>query len=182
MSSLNQYSVRQPKEISVSLVVEEEKLFVERKGYCFSYPLLSSGIFYAPKERKLWIKKCEKTSKAFTGLYKILLGQVFLGVLFSYRRQLNIIGIGYQASVEKTHTDNVCVLKLGYSHLVYVQIPSSLEVKCPKPRIIVIKGINLQRVSNFAQAIRRCRVPSTYKEKGIYLLGEPLRLKQGKKT
>lgn len=182
MSSLKQYSVRQPKDLNLNLVVEEKIILVEKGGNTFSYPIPPSGIFYTPQERKIWIVECPKKSKAFFGLYKILLGQVLLGVLFSYRRQLNIVGIGYQASVEKEKTENKLVLKLGYSHLVRLQIPHSLEIRCPKPRIIVIKGINLQRVSNFAQAIRRCRVPSAYKEKGIYLLGEPLRLKQGKKT
>lgn len=179
---MKQYPVRQPKDLSLSLVPEEKSILIEKDKNCFIFPIPPSGILYTPEEKKIWILECQKKSKAFFGLYKVLLGQVLLGVLFSYRRQLNIVGIGYQANVEKEKTENILVLKLGYSHLVRVRIPFSLEVNCPKPRVIVIKGINLQRVSNFAQAIRRCRVPSTYKEKGIYLLGEPLRLKQGKKT
>lgn len=182
MSSLKHYPVRQPKDLKLTLIAEEKVIFIEKDKNRFIFPIPPSGIFYTPEEKKIWIVECQKKSKAFFGLYKILLGQVLLGVLFSYRRQLNIVGIGYQASIEKEKTDNRLVLKLGYSHLVRLQVPSSLQISCPKPRVIVIKGINLQRVSNFAQAIRRCRLPSTYKEKGIYLLGEQLRLKQGKKT
>lgn len=182
MSSLKQYPVRQPKDLTLTLIVEEKVILIEKDKKRFVFPIPPSGLYYTPEEKKIWLLECQKKSKAFFGLYKILLGQVLLGVLFSYRRQLNIVGIGYQASIEKDKTDSILVLKLGYSHLVRLQVPLTLEISCPKQRVIVIKGINLQRVSNFAQAIRRCRVPSTYKEKGIYLLGEQSRLKQGKKT
>jgi large subunit ribosomal protein L6 len=110
------------------------------------------------------------------------LAQVFLGVLFSYRRKLNIVGLGYQANVEKEDNKSILVLKLGYSHLIRLSIPKNIEILCPKPRVLLVKGINLQQVHNYAYSIRQCRAPSIYKQKGVYLFGEPLKLKQGKKT
>lgn len=173
------YPIRQPKDLSLSLLTREKVLVIEGLKKRFYYPLDSIGFSYNPLEKKIWLLKSKRESKAFLGLSKILLSQALLGVLLSYRRQLNIVGIGYQAHVEDR---SILVLKLGYSHMIRLDVPSSLEVVCPKPRVMVIKGMNLQRVHNFAQLIRRCRFPSSYKEKGIYFLGERLKLKQGKKT
>lgn len=182
MSSSKNYLLRQPKELSLSLLIKEKTLVVEGLKKRFYYPLNSTSFVYNSSEKKIWLMESNKKSKAFFGLFKVLLAQVFLGVLLSYRRQLNIVGIGYIAHVEKLKTESVLVLKLGYSHLVRLQIPALLEVYCPKPRVLVVKGMNLQRVNNFAESIRRCRFPSIYKEKGIYFVGERLKLKQGKKT
>jgi len=71
---------------------------------------------------------------------------------------------------------------LGFSHQVNVEVPSCVTVSCPKPRILLLKGISLQKINNFSAVLRRLKLPSAYKEKGIYYLGETFSLKQGKKT
>jgi len=120
--------------------------------------------------------------KLFLRCIIILLTQAALGVLLGYRRQLNVVGIGYQVAVEKKDVSTYLVFKLGFSHQVNIEVPSYISVSCPKPRILLIKGINLQKLNNFAAVLRRLKLPSPYKEKGIYYSGEKLSLKQGKKT
>jgi large subunit ribosomal protein L6 len=147
----------------------------------FLYPLVSP-LVYLKKEKKLFFSNDTLLKKSLKKLSHLILIQSSLGVLIGYRCQLNIVGIGYQASIEKLDNLSILVLKLGFSHQIKINIPKYLEISCPKPRIIVIKGINLQKIKNFAAMIRKLKLPSAYKEKGIYFLNERLKLKQGKKT
>jgi large subunit ribosomal protein L6 len=182
MHNTNNYPLRQPKQLNVGFSVKEKALVVERNKQRFYYPLSTQKFLYSSKDRKIWLTASRKRSKAFLNLSKILLAQIFLGILLSYRRKLKIVGLGYQATVEKEQNKNVLVLKLGYSHLIRLPIPQNIQILCPKPRILLVKGINLQQVHNYAYFVRQCRVPLAYKEKGIYFIDEPLKLKQGKKT
>ena len=182
MASFKNIPIRQPKNLNLSFLPKNNILLIENSKKRFCYPLTSSGFLYKPNEKKIWLLESKEKTKAFFGLSRVLLAQAFLGVLFSYRRQLNIVGIGYQAHIEKKMEENTLILKLGFSHVIRFQIPSFLEISCPKPRVLLVKGINLQRVNNFASFLRKCKLPSAYKEKGIYFSGEKLKLKQGKKT
>lgn len=182
MINLTNYPLRQPRQLSLGFSMKKKALIIEKNKARFYYPLSTQKFLYSPKEKKIWLTYSQKRSKAFYNLSKILLAQVFLGVLFSYRRKLSIVGLGYQANVEKEGEKNVLVLKLGYSHLIRLLIPSTIEILCPKPRVLLVKGMNLQQVHNYAYSICQCRPPSIYKQKGIHLFGEQLKLKQGKKT
>lgn len=181
-SSKNQY-LRQPEDLKVTLLSDQQLLKLEGEKGSVVYPLYGE-IIYSKASRKLWLqsKSTTKRSKAFFKMYQVLLAQAALGVLVGYRRQLNIVGIGYQVSVEKKKASDSLVFKLGFSHQVNIEVPSYLSVSCPKPRILLIQGISLQKVNNFAAVLRSLKLPSAYKEKGIYYLGEKPVLKQGKKT
>ena len=183
MSASNNQYLRQPKDLKLSVLCKQQFLKLEGPKGAMVYPLYSK-MTYSKAERKLWIQKNMNTnrSKAFFQMYQLLLNQSALGVLLGYRRQLNIVGIGYQLSIEKKETSSYLVFKLGFSHQVNIEVPSYLSVSCPKPRILLIQGINLQKLNNFASVLRGLKLPSTYKEKGIYYLGEKPVLKQGKKT
>lgn len=181
MTIINKQFLRQSKSLSLRLSCPNNNLILQGPIGSFLYPL-NSPLVYMKKEKKLFLSYSITKDKAISKLLHIMLIQASLGVLLGYRRQLNIVGIGYQASVEKVEGLSFLVLKLGFSHHVRIQIPDYLEVSCPKPRIIVLKGINLQKVNNFASSIRKLKLPSAYKEKGIYFSGERIKLKQGKKT
>lgn len=178
---MNKQFLRQSKNLSLKLSCINKSLLLEGPTGSFLYPL-NSPLVYLKDEKKLFLTETVKKNKSITKLFHIMLVQASLGVLLGYRRQLNIVGIGYQATVEIIEDKQFLVLKLGFSHLIRIKIPNYLDITCPKPRIIVLKGINLQKVNNFAAVIRRLKLPSAYKEKGIYFSGERLRLKQGKKT
>lgn len=180
--SKKQY-LRQSKDLKLSLYCNQKLLAIEGPKGLITYPLYSE-LDYSKTEKKLYIAKAFSTHKrkAFFQMYQLLLTQAALGVLLGYRRQLNIVGIGYQVSIEKKGFTNYLIFKLGFSHQVNVEVPDYVSVSCPKPRILLLKGISLQKINNFSAVLRRLKLPSAYKEKGIYYLGETFSLKQGKKT
>lgn len=141
---------------------------------------ISSKLNYL--RRKFWVSPRKGVNKDFFVLDQSLLNQSCLGVTLGYRCQLNLVGVGYQANVERILGKVFLVLKLGFSHQVKISVPSSIKVTCPKPRLILITGVSLQKVKNFAALVRDLKLPNSYKEKGLYYKGEILKLKQGKKT
>lgn len=146
---------------------------------CYS---IQGKLVYLGSKKKFWLSPKRMTKKRVFSLNQVLLSQSCLGVTLGYRRQINLVGIGYQALLEKIENSNFLVLKLGYSHPVKILIPDGLTVTCPKPKFVLISGKSLQKVNNFASLLRALKLPNPYKEKGIYYKGEALRLKQGKKT
>lgn len=180
--SKSQY-LRQPKDLKLSLLCKQQVLTLEGPKGAIACPLYGE-LVYSKSEKKLWFKSSfdADKKKAFFRMYQVLLTQAALGVLLGYRRQLNVVGIGYQVAVEKKDISTYLVFKLGFSHQVNIEVPSYASVSCPKPRILLIQGINLQKLNNFAAVLRRLKLPSAYKEKGMYYSGEKLSLKQGKKT
>jgi large subunit ribosomal protein L6 len=172
------YFLRQSKSLTIQVLCNKKKVLFKGVYGSFFFPI-SSPLVYSNTEKKLWITDFSRSKTSFNNLMYILMLQASLGVLIGYRKQLNVVGIGYQAEIQK---GNVLILKLGFSHLVRIKVPQYLEISCPKPRIILLKGINLQKINNFAYVIRQLKLPSAYKEKGIYLSGELVVTKQGKKT
>ena len=110
------------------------------------------------------------------GTYNALISNLIKGVREGYEENLEVKGVGYKVVLK----DKRLELSLGKSHLDYVDIPPELEVKVESNKII-IKGKDKQKVTSFAAAIRRLRLPSIYKkDKGIYYFGEEIKLRSGK--
>lgn len=175
---MSKFYIREQTKLKLQLLPRKKQLMVLGKWGCLALPLYFP-LVYMKEEKKLLLITSYKTKLSFIRLYHILLLQSAIGVLVSYKKQLTIVGIGYQVEIED---NKFLVFKLGYSHLVRVKIPFYVDIECPKPRIIKLRGIHYQKISNFACMLRRLRLPFTYKEKGIYFLGESVTLKQGKKT
>lgn len=177
------YYLRQSKNLKLYLWCDQKVLFVEGPKGSIIYPLYTE-FEYSRLDKKLYLIRSlsYEKKKAFFNMYQILLAQSALGVLLGYRRQLNIIGIGYQVSIENFSSSNFLIFKLGFSHQIRIKLPNYIQLSIPKPRILLLKGINLQKLHNFSAILRRLKLPSAYKEKGIYYLGEKVFLKQGKKT
>lgn len=117
-----------------------------------------------------------KTHRAFHGLSRALLANMVTGVTDGFRRQLEIIGVGYRA--EKR--GNTLVLNVGYSHQVEYPEPPGITISTPNPTTVVIEGIDKQQVGQVAAEIRSVRPPEPYKGKGIRYQGEHVRRKAGK--
>lgn len=183
MSTFKNQYLRQSENLKLSLLCKQQILSLEGPKGSIACPLYGE-LIYSKSEKKLWFQSPFDINKkkAFFKMYQVLLTQAALGVLLGYRRQLNVVGIGYQVTVEKKDVSTYLVFKLGFSHQINIEVPSYVTVSCPKPRILLIQGINLQKLNNFAAILRRLKLPSAYKEKGIYYSGEKLSLKQGKKT
>jgi large subunit ribosomal protein L6 len=121
-----------------------------------------------------------KVHKSLHGLYRSLINNMVEGVSNGYKKQLEIIGVGYRA----TYTNGVLELNLGFSHPIYFVPPEGIEIevdtKTRKNAIVNITGVNKELVGQVAAKIRSLRKPEPYKGKGIRYLDERIRRKAGK--
>jgi len=118
----------------------------------------------------------EGGARAMHGLMRSLLLNMVTGVTAGFERRLSIVGVGYRAAVD----GQKLTINAGYSHPVVMEIPSDLEVEARSPTELVVKGIDKQRVGQFAAEIRKVRKPEPYKGKGIRYSDEQVRRKVGK--
>lgn len=122
----------------------------------------------------------QKRHRALHGLYRALLQNMVIGVTQGYRKELEIIGIGFRAAV----SGNMLELVLGYSHPIYFVPPEGVKISVRTERgenpKVIIEGIDKQLVGQVAAKIRALRPPEPYKGKGIRYVGEYVRRKAGK--
>lgn len=119
-----------------------------------------------------------KDTSALWGLHRALLWNSIQGVTSGFEKKLEIIGVGYKASIEK---DNILRVEVGYCHPIDMKVPEGISVSVEK-NIITISGTEKQKVGEFAAKIRAIKKPEPYKGKGIRYLGEKVRRKEGKKA
>lgn len=112
----------------------------------------------------------------FHGLWRQLINNMVLGTSVGFEKKLQMIGVGYRASVQGRILD----MQVGYSHPTQLSIPEGIEVKIDKNTAISITGIDKQKVGQFAANIRSFRPPEPYKGKGIRYENEYVRRKAGK--
>ncbi len=118
--------------------------------------------------------------RALHGLYRSLVSNMVKGVTDGYKRQLELIGVGFKAS----NQGNVLDLALGYSHNIIFEIPKELKLatsqeKGENPKI-TLEGTDKQLIGQVAAKIRSLRKPEPYKGKGVRYVGEVVRKKAGK--
>jgi len=118
----------------------------------------------------------DKKSRAFHGLYQRLISNMIQGVTTGYKKELEIIGVGYRAQKQGT----VLQMQVGYSQPVTFEPPGGIEISVPNPTAIEVSGFDKQLVGEVAAQIRRVRPPEPYKGKGIRYAGEFVRRKVGK--
>jgi len=136
------------------------------------------GIEAVREENRLVVKRTgnDKRTRAFHGLARALLFNHVKGVHEGYRKELEIHGVSYQASV----AGQKITLKLGYANEITLKIPAGVDVTCPNPTHVVVAGPDKQKVGQFAAEVRSARKPEPYKGKGIRHRGERIQRKQGK--
>ena len=118
----------------------------------------------------------EKHTKQLHGTTRALINNMIIGVNEGFKKELEIIGIGYKANVQ----GNKLVLTLGYSHDINYDIEQGITIETPNPTTIIVTGIDKQRVGEVASVIRSYRKPEPYKGKGIRYKGEHVAHKEGK--
>jgi large subunit ribosomal protein L6 len=118
--------------------------------------------------------------KAMHGLYRSLVGNMIIGVTAGFKKQMELVGVGYKA----TNTDNMLDLSLGYSHNILLELPKELKVTTltekGKNPIITLESSDKQLLGAVCAKIRSLRKPEPYKGKGVKFVGEILRRKAGK--
>ena len=112
----------------------------------------------------------------FHGLARSLVANAVAGVTDGFKRELDIVGVGYRAELKGKQI----VFALGYSHAVVFDIPAGIEVAIDKQTHLTVTGVDRQLVGQVAANIRRLRKPDPYKQKGVRYTGEVLKKKAGK--
>ena len=117
-----------------------------------------------------------KENRALHGLTRTLIANMITGVHTGFKKELEIVGIGYRAALQGKDL----VLNVGYSHQVTMTPPEGITIEVPGPNKIVINGYDKQLVGQFASEVRGVRPPEPYKGKGIKYADEVVRRKEGK--
>ena len=118
----------------------------------------------------------EKMNRSLHGLTRTLINNMVVGVSEGFSKTLEVNGVGYRAAQEGKNL----VLNVGYSHQVIMPETEDIQTDVPNPNPIVIKGIDKQKVGQFAAEVRGKRPPEPYKGKGIKYDYEVIRRKEGK--
>ncbi|MEG0037742.1 MULTISPECIES: 50S ribosomal protein L6 [Bacteroides] len=122
----------------------------------------------------------EKQERAFHGLYRSLIHNMVVGVSEGYKKELELVGVGYRAS----NQGNIIELALGYTHNIFIQLPPEVKVETKSERnknpLIILESCDKQLIGQVCSKIRSFRKPEPYKGKGIKFVGEVIRRKSGK--
>ena len=122
----------------------------------------------------------EKNVRALHGLYRALIHNMVVGVSEGYKKELELVGVGYRA----TNAGQVLDLSLGYTHNIYLQLPKEIKIETKAERnknpLIILESADKQLLGQVCAKIRSFRMPEPYKGKGIKFVGEELRRKSGK--
>ena len=116
--------------------------------------------------------------RALHGLSRSLVANMVEGVSAGFERRLEIVGVGYRATMRGAALD----LAVGYSHTVTMEPPEGISFEVPAPTQVIVRGIDKQAVGQMAARIRQVRPPEPYKGKGIRYAGEVVRRKVGKRA
>ena len=122
----------------------------------------------------------EKEMRSMHGLYRSLINNMVVGVSEGYKKQLELVGVGYRA----TNQGQLLELALGYSHPIHLMLPSEIKVEAVTDRksnpIITLESADKQLLGQVCAKIRSLRKPEPYKGKGVRFKGEVIRRKAGK--
>ena len=139
---------------------------------------LPPGVVAAVADGQLLTRKAADLREydKFHGLARSLVNNAVLGVTEGWKRELDIVGVGYRAELKGKQL----VLALGYSHPVVFDVPAGIEVAVEKQTHITVTGVDRQLVGQVAANLRRLRKPDPYQQKGVRYTGEVLKKKAGK--
>ena len=175
MSRLGKKVIAVPKEVKVE--VKDNTIFIEGPKGKLSR-VLSPRISLDIKEGEILVKRIADTKmdKSSHGLYRALIVNMIKGVTEGYKKELEIIGVGFKAAVQGSSLN----LNLGFSHPVNFAIPQGIKIEAPKPTQLVITGIDKELIGKVSTEIRSIYPPEPYKGKGVRFLGEHVKKKVGK--
>jgi large subunit ribosomal protein L6 len=177
MSRIGKRPVVVPPDVKVT--IENRTVAIEGPKGKLSYQHRPEvAVEFDPAKRLIHVRPAQETrwTKAYHGLTRAVIQNMVTGVTQGYEKQLEIQGVGYLAAIvgKELH------LRLGFAHEVHIPLPTDLTVTCPDPQHILIRGIDKQRVGEFAAEIRAIRKADPYLGKGIRYVGEVVRLKERK--
>ena len=139
---------------------------------------IPAGIVFAQDDGSLvaTLEREDGELRKFHGLARSLVANAVTGVTEGFKKELDIVGIGYRAELKGKQV----VFALGYSHPIVFDIPNGIDIAIDKQTHITVTGADRQVVGQVAANIRRMRKPDPYKQKGVRYTGEVLKKKVGK--
>jgi len=161
----------------VKVTVQPDRIDFEGKKGRLSTPIYA-GIAASLNGTELSLTRADeaKTTRSLHGLCRALAQNALRGVTEGFSKQLEIVGVGYKAKVEKNRLE----ISVGYSRPVVYEIPAGIEIVTEKPTLITVRGIDRQQVGQVADDIKHVRLPDPYKQKGVRYVGERLIKKERK--
>ncbi len=177
MSRIGKKPVAIPTGVKVNVASQEITVEGKLGKLVWSHrPELEVKVDEDAKEVVVTRKNDNRDSRALHGLTRALIQNMVIGVSEGYEKKLEIHGVGYLAAIQ----GNVLQLRVGFANEIHKTIPAGVDVTCPDQTHVVIKGIDKQKVGQFAAEVRAERKPEPYKGKGIHYEGEQIRRKAGK--
>jgi large subunit ribosomal protein L6 len=175
MSRVAKQPISLPK--GVELTVADDAISIKGPKGTLSVHHLP-GVTVAVDNGVATISLAEGTDDKFGGTARALLANMVQGVSSGYERKLELVGVGYRASM----AGKALNLSLGFSHPVVFDAPEGISIETPTQTEILIKGTDKQVVGQVAAKIRGFRPPEPYKGKGVRYSGEKITLKEAKKA
>jgi large subunit ribosomal protein L6 len=181
MSRIGKKPIALPKGVKVK--IDDGSIEVTGPKGTLTTPV-PAGIAFRQDGESLIAERESNDHAALHGLARALVHNAVTGVTEGFTRQLDIIGVGYKAELQKARV----MFSLGYSHQIEFPIPKGIEVKVERVNkpitqyqtTLTITGIDRQQVGQVAADIRSLRRPDPYKGKGVRYANEQLKLKPGK--
>jgi large subunit ribosomal protein L6 len=164
-----------PVPAGVKIQISERAVGVEGPKGKLQVPL-PPGIRLEQKDGALVALRQNDEQRAVHGLARALVANAVLGVTQGFKKELDIVGVGYRAEVKGKSIS----FNLGYSQVIDFPIPDGIQVSVDKQTHVTVSGADKARVGQVAANIRALRPPDPYKQKGIRLTGERLKKKAGK--
>src|SRR5208283_3278199 len=135
-----------------------------------------SGISFEQKGSELHALRKTEVQRALHGLARALVANAVHGVTEGFRKDLDIVGVGYRAELK----GKIVAFALGKSHPIEFPIPEGIQISIEKQTHLVVSGADKAQVGQVAANIRSLRPPDPYKQKGVRITGERLKKKAGK--
>lgn len=132
------------------------------------------------KENENELLDNQKQRHAFHGLYRALINNMVVGVSQGYKKELELVGVGYRVS----NQGQVIEFSLGFTHAIFMQLPSEIKIETKSEKnqnpLVILESCDKQLLGQVCAKIRSFRKPEPYKGKGIKFVGEQIRRKAGK--
>jgi large subunit ribosomal protein L6 len=175
MSRIGKKPIVLPKGVTVK--VNDDAVEVQGPKGKLRQPI-PPGVRFAQEDGSLVASmvRADDELKKFYGLARSLVANAVTGVTEGFKKELDIVGIGYRAELKGKQVQ----FALGYSHPILFNIPSGIDIAVDKQTHITVTGVDRQLVGQVAANIRRLRKPDPYKQKGVRYTGEVLKKKVGK--
>ena len=175
MSRIGKQPVKLPSGVTFSVTTEQ----IQVKGPKGELAKkIAPGITFTQEDGTIQVHRTDdsRQQRAYHGLMRALLANMVTGVSVGFKRELEIIGIGYKAEVKGPKL----IMNLGYSHPIEYPFPDGIKIDVDKATRVIVTGIDKEKVGQVAAELRGKRPPDSYKGKGVRYAGERVRLKAGK--